>query len=81
MRELDGLLAPRRVTDPVVIEDITAWYAEQVYRARLMAEAMLLGLEDPPAPSRHARTLLRVVRLRSGRRSRTRRLHLLAHPV
>lgn len=68
----DGFPSPP-VTDPIVRERIIAWYAQQVYDARMEAEAMLAGLLPPPPPNPSALACLRRAQLRSTQHPRHRR--------
>lgn len=50
---------PDPVTDPVVIEDITAAYLLAVYEAKVLLRERLAGLAPPPGPDRVALALLK----------------------
>lgn len=54
---------PEPVTDPLVIENITAAYVQAVYEAKLELRARLAGTLPPPVPNRAALALLSRCRL------------------
>ena len=55
---------PVPVTDPVVLEDISAAFAQAVYEAAWLAEQQRAGAVPPPPPSRESRALLRRLQVR-----------------
>ena len=54
------------VTDPIILEDIEAAFAADVYHAARLHALRLAGKEAPPEPSREDRIVLRRVALRAG---------------